>query len=107
MLAPILAEITQPVVSQDVGWGMVILTALTLAKATVSEVIGYFKDRTANDKKYALLEAEHATCKRRTDELEEQIRELKTESAELKHEMALLRADMMARPNQTPSKGKP
>jgi hypothetical protein len=92
-------DAASPVVSQDVGWGMVILTALTLAKATASEVIGYFKDRTANDKEVALLKAEHAQCKSDTESLRKEV-------AELKHEIGILRADLMSRRLPDTTKGK-
>jgi hypothetical protein len=84
----------QPVVSEGVGYGMVIITALTMLKQTATEVIGYFTKKSEHSTELALIKQEHATCKNKTDELEkvcnkqaDQIMTLNVEVGVLKNEI--------------------
>lgn len=94
----------QPAISAEVGWGMVIITALTMIKQTATEVIGYFTKRSEHSTELALIKQEHATCKIRTDELEKICDKQADQILALRVEVGVLRADLQTRLPTEPTK---
>lgn len=97
------AAAQQPVVSPELGWGMVAVNAIILIKSSISEVIGFFKNRDDknHDLKLALLEQkhdalkdEHATCKDTTSRLEKKVQECEDDRSKLWEEVGSIKAEL-------------
>lgn len=98
----------QPAISEGVGWGMVIITGLTMLKQTATEIIGYFTKRSEHSTELALIKQEHATCKVRTDELEKICNKQADQILALNIEVGVLKADIQTRlPSEPPQTPKP
>jgi hypothetical protein len=98
------ATAPQPVVSDEVGMGMVLVNAFGFLTMLVQQVIGYLKSRDEKSTEVALLKREHETCKEKTAVLETTVARQADELAnhkklleDLRVEIGTLRAELQMR----------